>query len=85
MVKGCSQECLSLRFLPGSSHKGIFPCQYGKGMQSRVSLSDSYLAVATRESPLSVNGVKGDVIFEEPRDSDCGTVKSSSQIGELSP
>ena len=44
-----------------------------------------HLAVATRESPRSVNGVKGDESLEEPRDNDWGTVKSSSQTGELSP
>ena len=30
----------------------------------------SYLAVTTRESPLSVNGVKGDAILEDPIESD---------------
>lgn len=35
-----------------------------------IPTSCSYLAVTTRESPLSVNGVKGDVILEDPIESD---------------
>ena len=39
-------------------------------MEERYPLPCPHLAVATRDSPLSISGVKGNVIREAPKDND---------------